>query len=606
MSFDRRTRRPANLPRPVRAGSGVPSRRSAERRAFTLVEMLVSVTLVLMMMLMFAEIYGLAQGTISTQKGIAENDQKARILSQVIRRDFDTRTFRSVYPFKLEDPAFVGTGPQPSVQSALIELRRGYFSISENDAANDTDDVLQLTIEVDQTGFGGTGDRVYGKASLWPSPPPSPPNTKEQSQDNAEYDDGIEKNGAAMSGAAEVSYFLRNGNLFRSVLLIRDPYVRTTSDGQPPIDSAWAGTDPRLDYDTFSTEFAATSPPPAGPPYPKRTVWNDFDFSVYRWGAPAYAWRFHTIDGLSNDPAGIPIIGVAANYYRAIGGDGLYLFPALGAPYLRFGHMFSDLGQPLEFNGAQFLGRFTVPERSSVKTAASNDTFVFPGNGWAPFDGSIGNYEGTARRGVDLMLSNVHSFDVEVWDDVVGQFVDLGHDLTGKNPYTGEEDQEGFYHISRLRDPFPRAMVAPGAEPYYDHPAISGNFGNRYDTWHPHIVAGGTGGRRVGRAPYRPQRTNPDPKLEEFNDPPPPLVPVDPTSLPSITRESRMAFGDRSLDDDGDGMTLHPRPAVGQTAPDPDDTDAEAPLRAVRITIRYLDANSGQMRQSTIESSLID
>src|SRR5690349_21540281 len=79
------------------------------RRGFTLVEMLVSVTLVLLMMLMFAEIYGLAQDSISKQKGIAENDQKARILTQVIRRDLDTRTFRSVYPFKLEDPGFVST-----------------------------------------------------------------------------------------------------------------------------------------------------------------------------------------------------------------------------------------------------------------------------------------------------------------------------------------------------------------------------------------------------------------------------------------------------------------------------------------------------------------
>jgi hypothetical protein len=51
-------------------------------------------------------------------------------------------------------------------------------------------------------------------------------------------------------------------------------------------------------------------------------------------------------------------------------------------------------------------------------------------------------------------------------------------------------------------------------------------------------------------------------------------------------------------------LTVHPRP--GQANSDPDDTDVEAPLRAVRIVVRYLDSHSGQVRQATIETSLID
>lgn len=589
------------------------------RRGFTLVEMLVSVTLVLMMMLMFAEIYSLAQQTISTQKGIAENDQKARILVEVIRRDLDTRTFRSVYPFKLEPVAdFAITEDQVD----LLGKRQGYFSISENDPEDPTDDVLQLTVEVDQDVYGGAGDRVYGRAGAalaapkdamrsLPTPPAAPavgmtPAVPlETEQNHPEYDDGVFGNTAGSSDTAEISYFLRGGNLYRSVLLIRKPYI-TDAAPQPPIDPNWGGADPYENYTLFSTQYPPNPndyPNASAPPNPPRSVWNDFDFSVYREPIdPALAtfeWRFHGRDGLPNDED--------ATEYRFVGAKRLFVPRSLGVPYLRFGHEVDVLGRPMEYSGGQFFGRFTIAERSSP-------LFAYPGSGWAPFDGTAGPgayASSTARRGVDLMLSNVHGFDIQVWDDIVGDYVNLGHSLQGRNPYVIDASgnhpvQDGFYHASRRRDPFPQAMLAPGEDNHYDDPSVEDNFGNRYDTWSPRMFLEDAMGRqwRTGRAPYRPQWTNPDPNTGTFNDPPPPTEPLIPTSLPSVTRESRMAFGDSTVDDDGDGLTVHPRP--GQPNPDPEDTDAEAPLRAVRLVVRYLDSHSGQMRQATIETSLID
>ena len=48
---------------------------------FTLVEMLVSVACVLLMMSMFAQIFQMATGSLSQQRGLAENDQKARMIT---------------------------------------------------------------------------------------------------------------------------------------------------------------------------------------------------------------------------------------------------------------------------------------------------------------------------------------------------------------------------------------------------------------------------------------------------------------------------------------------------------------------------------------------
>lgn len=86
---------------------------------------------------------------------------------------------------------------------------------------------------------------------------------------------------------------------------------------------------------------------------------------------------------------------------------------------------------------------------------------------------------------------------------------------------------------------------------------------------------------RTGRAPYRPLKGNPDPNTAATN-----LI------------ERDMPFGNERLDLDLDGLTY--------LDGDAGETEAEAPLRAIRIKIRYIDPASGQLRQSTVEHSLID
>ena len=612
------------LRRPTACGAATRPRRAA-RAGFTLVEMLISVTLVLLMMLMFAEIYTLAQQTISTQRGIAENDQKARILSEVLRRDLATRTFRSVYPFKLN--AVVDTSLTPPVLrpdrsfatetpagQELIEKRKGYFSYSENHPDVDTDDGLQLTVSVDQVRWGRPGDRIYGKASDYTTtvtPVLSP-------EERPEFDDAVLNNSSSASGAAEVSYFLRGGNLYRAVLLVRKPYMNP--DATSPTDA---------------------TPPDFPPTYPVTlgvaSFWRDFDFSAYRWPVSPgnYTPRFHGLGSLNNNTDSSTPTGAYLP-----GPPDLIVPQLLSTPHLRFGHISGDSASPLnslplEYLGApqggtfdsvvvsppraDFFGRFTLFERS-------DGDFTFPGSGWSPFDNAtvltdtspadyvIDPYADGSRRGVDLMLSNVHSFDIKVWDDIIGNFVDLGHELTGQNPYIIDASgahpvQDGFYHRSRLRRPIPLDTLDPVTQNcYYDHPTAT-DFGNRYDTWSPlmYVASGDLSDAttqiwRTGRAPYRPQKSNPDPNTAAYNDP----------TSGALGREPAMVFGNDRLNVDnqppgGDGATfLGPVPGGPPMPPDPKESDAEAPLRAIQITIRYLDINSGQTRQTTIEQSLID
>lgn len=86
------------------------------RAGFTLVEMIVSVALVLLMMLMFTEIFQILSGSMTTQRGISENDQRERLLTTVLQADLDNRSFQYLLPYA-DYKAFTtpaGIFPSPS------------------------------------------------------------------------------------------------------------------------------------------------------------------------------------------------------------------------------------------------------------------------------------------------------------------------------------------------------------------------------------------------------------------------------------------------------------------------------------------------------------
>ncbi|TXT21298.1 MAG: hypothetical protein FD138_4080 [Planctomycetota bacterium] len=236
--------------------------------------------------------------------------------------------------------------------------------------------------------------------------------------------------------------------------------------------------------------------------------WGQFDFSAFQ-RSPTLAtvmatgarFPFSTEDRdwfLENKP--ITAFPVLSTYCYS-----------LGQSWNRFGFNSAFTannlanGLPREFSGFAsptfFVGRFTQEE-------TSNTTFQYPqvmplsGNPMdaaattftdANLDGIIDGYSGGSRIGADLLLSNVHEFRVEVWDDRIGDFAPVGHGYGGAN-------NPGDYGAARqLNNTFGPLIAAGTVLP------------NVFDTWHPLFDRNMNGvvGDIPDRPPYRPLTWDP-------------------------------------------------------------------------------------------------
>lgn len=494
--------------------SSVRARRPQGRAGFTLVEMLMAVTLVLIMMTMFAEVFQLAGGSVTKQRTLADNDQNSRTFVTVLRRDLDQRTFRSLVPFYANEPV-LSTLPE-------VDLRRGYFSVSNNILGDYTDDVLSFTADstINVTKLGES--KFYGAAVQLPAPGLAAwtGNLAQQrfhflrNPNQPDADDGeILPNGAASSKVAEISYFMRGTRLYRRVMLVRNPIKQANVDQ----------TNPSQPKTLASADFFL---PGNGLYGATRNFWTDFDFSAYR-PSTVFAGEDLNFNGQldggedtnGNGQLDSPIPMCA----RFTGVNFLHneLPPAypllapycysLGQTWNRFGHhsMFTPgntfNGLPREFSGITapnfFIGRFTQEE-------TSNGAFLYPqvmpaagdpmNAAATPFadansDGVIDGYAGGSRAGVDLLLSNVHEFRIELWDEWLQDFVPAGHGLSSGGI-------AGDYAAPRQLNPSYGPLVA-----------ASTVLPNVYDTWHPlyNRNVDAVLGNAPDRPPFRPLTVDP-------------------------------------------------------------------------------------------------
>lgn len=421
------------------------------RRAFTLVEMLVAMTLVLLMMTLFGEIFGLATGSMNLQRAIAENDQQIRTLTTVLRGDLQKRTFQNAVPFF---PLESQDSPTTSFHG-----REGYFYISLNSSNNAVDNVLQFTVRstivdelIDDTPY-------YGAATEIPAPGGFLANGNQP-----EHDDGeINPNGAGASTTAEVCYFVRSGNLYRRQMLIREPLAATGADTEQPTSAA--------EDDLFS--------PAAGPIYSSTQFWEEFDYSAFpRFSGGLGGAGFVGTESLNNGTILAPHSPPLTAFQLP-----LHDVTPLGQSRYRFGfnpftgqsREFGDGSSPGDGSGLFFIGRFTQEETSSTDF---NYPHIYPGspNPANPMDhgtaltdagdGRVSEYTGGARIGQDLLLTNVHEFRIDVWDQRISKYVAIGHSDSTVDAFGALGD----FHSSRQLN----ASYAP-----------IGGFSSVFDTWHP-------------------------------------------------------------------------------------------------------------------------
>lgn len=551
----------------------IDSRRRASS-GFTLVEMLVAVALVLLMMTMFAEIFTLATGSMSKQKGLAELDQRQRMVSTLLRDDFKNRSYTNIAAFHQADDSSLLNDKAANIP---FDLRQGYFYISENDPENDSDDVLQLTVtRTDGLVFYGRTRELLDAGGNGAGANPNQP----ENDDGSFYGEGL---GVGSSPSAEVAYFLRNNILYRRVLLLRNK-SDITFDDAPSAGIAGTGS-PLVQAGIYPVGD------PSGDIYVNNATaanrfLNDFDYSANNnFASTPQMTILAEQSGLSN---------LVANS------------DALGRPHNRFGFQratgVGSVGFPKEYlnasTGAGFIGRFTHEETSHVD-------FGWPGNPGYGTDGTIGNGDDTnpytrtglaltangvvsdyvsgPRQGEDILLTNVQSFDVKVWDPGAsagpdGQYGVAGINDDGQNGVddAGElgwpgSDDGAFVDIGYGPATAPNATAASGRGFYFARfNNKNSNFGpltggNRcFDTWNVGIASA------ANRAPYRP-------------------------ALPGVDLQPGIA----GVDDDGQNG-VDDAGELGW----PNSDDVPILITAIQIRVRYLDIASGLVREVTIIENL--
>lgn len=608
------------------------------RGGFTLVEMLVSVALVILMMSLFAEIFSTSTNLMTRQKGLAENDQRARLVMRLLETDLNCRTFRGdIVPFT--------PGMDTSLLPNISDLQ-GYFSISENDPGDNSDDVLRLTVDLNNYADGSTVKTTlpafYGKATELNNLPSHP--------NQPEGDDGLiaATNNVGMSNLAEVVYFLRGGRLYRRQMLIREPYLngKTGEKAQP-----MAADDATLMI-TGNYPVAGTS-----------TFWGQFDYSAFFYGDQGHV-HFHHTDSLSNR---------STDAVFQLDSSSTTQYPiSLGIPNLRFGGSTnSGLGTPpREYVGpsnSDFIGAFTHEETSYAN--GSPQGFLYPGypnNTMSPNDphvrtdltlnatGTVDQYANGSRLGEELLLPNVLSFDVKVWDPGVSDgpdgapgfagagidedFSGVGDDsnrergfpfppMTGMDTQWGALSDDGDWRDLGHSDQSGFFSGNQGVTPARLRNAVvpSTNFGNRFDTWHPFQGDDGMGNAvSLGLPPYRPMYFVPHTNLldgthQYWNRAYSSLIINEWTNTSTDTIVFPPAITAREQGYRWAFVRIGP-----QSAAEPNWTQATSygtlaastntqwraipnwvPLRAIKIHIQYLDPSSGLIKDLTFVKGLV-
>lgn len=625
---------------------------SSQRNAFTLVEMLVSVTLVLLMMGLFASIFQIATDSMTKQRGISEQDQRARILATNVRKDLQHRTFRYLYPF------FPNEDPLTSPTS--FANRNGYFYISTNSPDTGLDDVIQFTVSSNITTEDPDSTPIFGRAMqlIDRSTAGASLTSLHINPNQPEADDGsFAPNSGASSPYAEVCYFVRNGNLYRRVVLIREPLNVAGQNlvAQPTSRSGYnylSGQPDRTDATTYDGLFKVTS----GnfiPDGPDGSLSNDFqllfDHSAFAsFSGSNQSTAVLGVEALSNatkDPAA----RILANPARRWGFNPL---TSRSREHSRVANATSP---------SVFIGRYTHAETSSlnfnfpqnscrVKTIppspSTADSSTLLGNG-NPLDvvntpvtlnsyGVVSEFDsaltataegrGGIRRVEDLLLANVHEMKVELWDQRLQRFVVPGH--FSSNLGTGEL---GDFHFNRCLNP--KAV-----------PIDSMNNGAVFDTWHsqsaaydsdgdgslefaelhppympynfyPPAVVGTTGPHGQFWQPSAPADTYAVGSivLPEWKD----VAPLGVFSYNEISEPSMFQIGLKCIavnDADADGVENGPAirfpAAAGQRVTDGEVTwesfDNRRPLQSIRLTFRFHDKPSDNMRQLSLVIPVTD
>jgi len=331
----------------------------------TLVEMLVTLAILLLMMTAIVKIFQAATGALNAAQVYQELDNQLRLLDSTIRSDLNGVTARLTPPLN----------PNNNL---------GYLEYGENEFADvqgeDSDDYIRFTAKAP------AGRPFTGR--MW-VPPPIPISSMTPAQlQNYLATQPITIN----SEYAEIIYFLRNGNLYRRVLLVapeRQSSMATT------VNNVWNYTHPNTGITTnpnfYTTALGGNQvswqgvndlsahPAPTGAPYNNNSVilntLGDLTSRENRW---AYQRFSNDFQNLGTPPATPPaLVPYGDGLIDDVNGDNVpdfypTLYPGVLPPAL------GGTGPPVNAAG-QLLWEPVAAARPVAAMQTMAFPFVFPG-----------------------------------------------------------------------------------------------------------------------------------------------------------------------------------------------------------------------------------
>lgn len=363
-------RRAGNLssPRPHVFDSRSFHSRSGEPTGYTLVEILVATALTLLLMAGVVTLFGQVTDRVARGQAMMELGDRLRATQHRLQTDLKYHTARMIPPLDPRDDLGyleILDGPGPYIITGLgnVPINQTYLTDGvDNDGDGNTDEADEA---VDST-VGDIDDvlmltvRSYGEPFL-----------------------GRFGGGTMQSQVAEVAWFVRGTTLYRRVLLVVPQRV-------------------------FN---------------PQQAFYRDYDVSVHQEGGPSELrvnWGNNSGDErlISNSLGDLTKRENRYGHLPLNAGIGGYGFPhdarlwgALGLPTLReCSH--NNWPYPLYGNSPN------PPGGSSVAFNGQVDFWTAP-HPWGNVDaetGTLQNFVNNNRMAEDVILTNVLSFDVKIWD----------------------------------------------------------------------------------------------------------------------------------------------------------------------------------------------
>ena len=411
----------------------------SNRRGLTLVEMLVATALTVFLLAVFSTLFVAATSGVSTIRGITTVDQKVRTTVNSIRWDLE-----NIY-----------LGPHASVGSLFSSenngpATEGYFTIEENspatyypDAANawnanafvslryrqgvdqtgvpveiDTDDVMAMVVRLPGT---KTEEFFYGRVPALDTSVSPAQGLLDGLVAGVGSPFDPEGNGMYVSPMAEVVYFLRpNGHQYTLAETNNPPNSNITGSANPPIPALYTLYRRQLlvlsqrEADAVHTYLANNSQTILGNhiPISGESYYQHYDVSV-RWDSATGQLLFNTPATLARRANRFGMF-----WFTDAQGNRRELPFVPGANYINGIH--NPASDP-------WFGRPTQYETTSSDFPA--DFPADPTNhdlvDTTPNDGVADRYDATEstvttlnrRGGEDVVLTNVVSFDIKVFDD---------------------------------------------------------------------------------------------------------------------------------------------------------------------------------------------